>query len=80
LVKIVVVTISKNVVTIMLIMPGTSILPGARKLHFGGNFGIPQTIQILDTPTGEVCCIYGEERSLTSKLMFNVKYIGKATK
>jgi hypothetical protein len=63
--------------TYMLIMPGTSPLPGGEKSP--GNYTleeileIPKLIQILETPTREFCGIYGEERSLTSKFMFNVK-------
>jgi hypothetical protein len=34
---------------------------------------IPKLIQILDIPTRQFCGIYGEERSLTSKFMLNVK-------
>jgi hypothetical protein len=60
----------------MLIMPGTSLLPGGEKSP--GNtleeiLEIPKLIQILETPTREFCGIYREERSLASKFMFNVK-------
>jgi hypothetical protein len=61
----------------MLIMPGTSLLPGGEKSP--GNYTledileIPKLIQILETPTGEFCRIYGEERSLTSKFVSEKK-------
>jgi hypothetical protein len=34
----------------------------------------PKLIQILETPTGEVCGIYGVERSFTSKFVFNAQF------
>jgi hypothetical protein len=61
----------------MLIMLGPSPLPGGKKSP--GNYTleeileIPKLVQILVTPTREFCGIYGEERSLTSKFMFNVE-------
>jgi hypothetical protein len=53
--------------------PGRGEVPGIISITLEEILEIPKLIQILETPTREFCGIYGEERSLTSKFMFNVK-------